>query len=179
MNKTYTHCGVVNTVQKYYILFSRENFNSLFFNLGVKTLDLFYVKIVERKSVTVCSVTNKHIERMLDRNEGILRGILRVGCVRLPGSLLMPFSPGTATRGRSSWKRTETFSQGYSLAGVFYCRGPASARVFCRDFCYRVVADRLLLSAFCGTENPASNSLWDTGRTNSSKRQKDVSREGN
>jgi len=99
--------------------------------------------------------------------------ILRIGCVCLSGNLPVSFSLGTTTRGRNSWKRTETFSQGYSLAGVFYCRG-RRARVFCEDFCCRVVA-RLLLSAFCGTKNLAPDSPRDTGRTNSSERRKDVS----
>jgi len=63
--------------------------------------------------------------------------------------------------------RTETFSQGYSRRG-------RRARVFCEDFCCRVVA-RLLLSAFCGTKNLAPDSPRDTGRTNSSERRKDVS----
>lgn len=36
-----------------------------------------------------------------------------------------PCPPGARPRGRSSGRRAETFSQGYSLAGVFYCRGTA------------------------------------------------------
>lgn len=79
------------------------------------------------------------------------------------------FSGDYEIRGRSSLKQTETFSRGYSLASVFYCRSPAGARVFCEDFCCTVVTDRPL-SAFHDAENPASNSPRDTGSDGSLKK---------
>lgn len=63
---------------------------------------------------------------MKDRNERVLHDFTCWMCM-LPESLSVSSSLRTTIRERSSWKRTETSSQGYSLAGVFYCRGPVGA----------------------------------------------------
>lgn len=155
---------------KYDILFSRErNFKSLFFsqswyrNVWSSSDQKFPNKI------SLVKQCYEYIERTEDRNEEILHDSM---CrMYMPESLPVSFPLGTTTWGGSSWKRTETFSQGYSLASVFYCRGPAGARVFCEDFCCRVVTDRPL-SAFYGTESPALNSPRNTDRTDLSKREK-------
>lgn len=159
------------------ILFSRERTSERsIFQSWYRTLGLFSDQNIQIRIHWWSDVTNTSNVRKIVTKE--FYTILCVGCVCLPESSPVPFSLETTIRGRSSWKRTKTFSQGYSLASVFYCRDPAGARVFCEDFCCRVVTDRLLF-AFYSTESPASNSPRDTDRTNLSKKEKYVNRKGN